>query len=229
MTQPHPLNNVIWSALTSRQASLAIGEETALRFPADIAPFAAMPSISPDGFDALTRMTQPGERVAFFTPEKFVPPSHFVIERDEPLDQMVGLAVQKPVNMDDVITLGADDVPDMLALVALTQPGPFAARTYRMGKYLGIRIDGQLVAMAGERMNLDGYTEISAVCTHPDFRGRGFPARLVMAVSNGIVGRGDTPFLHVLPDNLAASSLYRKLGFEVRRTAQLTVLVRNPT
>ncbi len=226
MTQSHPLDNVIWSALTTRQSSLAIGDETVKRFPADIAPFAAMPRLTPEGFDALTRMTQPGERVAFFTPERFPLPAHFVQERDGAIDQMIGPSVHKPVNTDDIITLGADDVPDMMALVALTQPGPFATGTYKMGAYVGIRIDGTLVAMTGERMNLDGYTEISAVCTHPDFRGKGYPARLLTVVSNGIVSRGDTPFLHVFPSNVAASTLYKKLGFKVRFTAQLTGLVR---
>lgn len=226
MTPTLPLDNVIWSALTTRQASLAMGDETSLRFPADIAPFAAMPVISDDGFATLIRVTQPGDRAAFFTPEPVVPPAQFIIERNGAIDQMIGPAVQKQVDTSDMITLGADDVPDMMALVALTQPGPFAVRTYTMGKYLGIRIDGQLVAMAGERLNLAGYTEISAVCTHPDFRGRGYPARLLTAVANGIVSRGDTPFLHVFPSNVAAGTLYKKLGFEVRQTAQLTGLMR---
>jgi predicted GNAT family acetyltransferase len=114
----------------------------------------------------------------------------------------------------------------MMALVEMAQPGPFAAGTYRLGTYLGIRVDGRLAAMAGERMRLDGYTEISAVCTHPDFRGRGYPSELIGALSNAILDRGELPFLHVFDDNLAASALYRKLGFTLRETIELTVLHR---
>jgi predicted GNAT family acetyltransferase len=118
------------------------------------------------------------------------------------------------------------DVPAMLALAAATQPGPFGPRTIELGRYLGIRRGGTLVAMAGERMRLDGFTEISAVCVHPDHRGRGYAADLVLALAASIVARSEVPFLHVFSSNAAAISLYRKLGFAPRRRLHLAVLVR---
>jgi predicted GNAT family acetyltransferase len=222
----HPLDNVIWSALTSRHNSLAIGDDLARRYPAEIAPFGAMAEVSATGFEALTRLTALDDRVALFTLEGVTPPSHFAIERKKSIDQMVGAATRRTVDTASMVRLGADDVPEMMALVELAQPGPFAAKTYRLGTYLGIRVDGRLAAMAGERMRLDGFTEISAVCTHPDFRGRGYPSELIGALSNAILDRGEQPFLHVFDDNLAASALYRKLGFTLREVIELTVLHR---
>ena len=115
------------------------------------------------------------------------------------------------------------DVPAMQGLVDLTHPGPFAPRTIEMGRYLGVIDGGELVAMAGERLRLDGFTEVSAVCTHPDHRGRGYAKALVSAVAEAIVERGETPFLQVLPANQPAIATYERLGFATRRTLHLTV------
>ena len=101
-------------------------------------------------------------------------------------------------------------------LVARTEPGPFRPRTYELGTYLGLHRDGRLVAMAGERLHPAGWTEISAVCTEPEYRGRGFAARLVGAVAAGIRARGETPFLHAAADNTGALRLYENLGFRTR-------------
>jgi predicted GNAT family acetyltransferase len=125
------------------------------------------------------------------------------------------------------VTLTLADVSEVEQLVALTKPGPFARRTIVLGSYIGIRDSGQLVAMAGERMRFDGFTEISAVCTHPDHRGRGHAFRLVSALMRGILARGDTPFLHIYSDNTSAAALYRKLGFAYRRSLTVTVLKRS--
>jgi predicted GNAT family acetyltransferase len=114
----------------------------------------------------------------------------------------------------------------MLGLVDLTRPGPFAARTVEMGRYLGVRDEGRLVAMAGERLRPPGYTEVSAVCTHPDFRGRGHAKALISVLAEAICARGETPFLHVLPENRPAVATYEALGFRTQRTLQLTVLER---
>lgn len=115
------------------------------------------------------------------------------------------------------VRLGEADAPEMLDLVAWTQPGPFLARTVSLGTYLGFRSEGALVAMAGERMHLPGWTEISAVCTDPAFRGRGLAARLVRAVGAGIRARGEVPFLHTAASNVNAIRLYESLGFRLRR------------
>src|SRR5690606_17517536 len=117
----------------------------------------------------------------------------------------------------EAVRLTAADVPEMLDLIARTRPGPFRPRTIEMGVYLGIRRDGRLVAMAGERLHPPGWTEISAVCTDPAFRRRGLATRLVRAVAAGIRARGETPFLHAAADNTEAIRLYESLGFRLRR------------
>ncbi|GAB2718666.1 GNAT family N-acetyltransferase [Streptomyces bullii] len=117
----------------------------------------------------------------------------------------------------DVVELGAADVPEMLDLTARTQPGPFWPRTRELGTYLGIRDGGRLVAMAGERLRPPGWTEISAVCTAPEARGRGHAARLVSALAARILARGERPFLHVAETNTGAIALYERLGFASRR------------
>jgi predicted GNAT family acetyltransferase len=114
----------------------------------------------------------------------------------------------------DAVVLTESDVPEILDLVERAKPGPFRKRTIDLGRYLGIRVDGRLVAMAGERFHLPGWTEVSAVCTDPGFRGHGLGARLTMAVAAGILERGELPFLHVAGDNAGAIKLYERLGFE---------------
>jgi predicted GNAT family acetyltransferase len=141
------------------------------------------------------------------------------------LNQMVLLADLGPL-VADALRLGASDVPDMLELVSLTHPGPFEKRTHEMGEYHGIRVDGKLVAMAGERMRLRGCTEISAVYTHPDHRGHRYAEALVNLVAKGIIAHGETPFIHGLSDNAAAIVLYWKLGYVIRRQFHLVVLAR---
>jgi predicted GNAT family acetyltransferase len=112
----------------------------------------------------------------------------------------------------------------MLALTELTRPGPFLKRTIEMGAYLGIRRDGRLVAMAGERLHVPGWTEISGVCTDPGSRGQGLGTRLLLAVAAGIRERGETPFLHVLASNTNAVRLYEALGFRLRLRTEILVL-----
>lgn len=123
----------------------------------------------------------------------------------------------------EVITLGPADVPDMLDLVARTEPGPFLERTVELGGYLGIRQGGTLIAMAGERMRPPGWTEISAICTDPRFRGQGLASRLTLAVAAAIRTRGDTPFLHAAASNVTAIRLYESLGFRFRRAGRFIV------
>jgi predicted GNAT family acetyltransferase len=125
----------------------------------------------------------------------------------------------------EAAVLAAADVPEMLELVAATEPGPFFKRTIVLGTYLGLRREGVLVAMAGERMRMEGWTEISAVCTLPAFRGQQFATRLVSDLILRIRTRNERPFLHVLTSNAPAIAVYEALGFTVRRTATITVLV----
>jgi predicted GNAT family acetyltransferase len=130
------------------------------------------------------------------------------------------------VRATEIGTLGAADAPAMMELTKLTRPGPFTPRTHELGTFLGIRIDGRLVAMAGERMKPANYTEMTAVCVHPDYRGRGYAQMLLGAVSRQISARGEIPFLHVFSDNAGAIALYRRQGMEIRRRIWVTVLAR---
>ena len=124
----------------------------------------------------------------------------------------------------DAVVLTAEDVSEMLDLVNLAQPGPFLPRTIEMGQYLGLRQDGHLVSMAGERLHMTGFCEVSAVCTHPDYRGRGYGGALTTMVAEAILARQETPFLHVAPGNDTALSLYMKLGFSIRTEVQISIL-----
>jgi predicted GNAT family acetyltransferase len=127
----------------------------------------------------------------------------------------------KPAAQIDAIKLSKEDVPEMLHLVALAQPGPFLPRTIEMGDFFGIRQGGKLVAMAGERLHLPGYCEISAVCTHLDYRSRGYAGSLTSTVAQGSIARGETPFLHVRADNHNAMRFCQKLGFRIRTEIEL--------
>jgi predicted GNAT family acetyltransferase len=126
-----------------------------------------------------------------------------------------------------IVELDASDSPEMLELTALTKPGPFGPRTHELGHYVGIRDSGKLVAMAGERLKVPGYTEVSAVCTHPDHLGKGYAAALMTEIMRGIRERGETPFLHVRSDNSRAIVIYERLGFRITWKGHFTVLRRN--
>jgi predicted GNAT family acetyltransferase len=139
---------------------------------------------------------------------------------------MIGAPVETTIRSAEIVTLGANDAPAMVELTKLTKPGPFTLRTHELGTFLGIRVDGQLVAMAGERMKPANYTEMTAVCVHPDYRGRGYAQMLLGAVSRQISARGEIPFLHVFSDNAGAIGLYRRQGMEIRRRIFVTALRR---
>ncbi|MFE2937830.1 GNAT family N-acetyltransferase [Streptomyces sp. NPDC059255] len=219
---PHPLDNPTRSALTGPHAHLAERYGRLLRYPADMAPWLALPDDpgESDWADAAV-FAGPGGSLAiagFAGP----PPVDWEITFHADGVQMVatGLPGGRDTGGDAIVPLGPADVPEILDLVERTRPGPFLARTVELGTYLGIRRGGALVAMAGERMHPPGWTEISAVCTDPEFRGRGLAARLVLAVADGIRARGETPFLHAAADNTGAVRLYESLGFEVRRATR---------
>jgi ribosomal protein S18 acetylase RimI-like enzyme len=225
---PHPLDAVIWRALTSIQKDLARGDERARRYPAAIAPFAATIDVEPASFRSLLALVGGDDRIALFTIEEVEPPPAFTVIRRDSVDQMVFADANARVVLpgDPIVALGATDVPEMLSLASVTQPGPFGARTIELGRYIGIRRQGVLVAMAGERMRLDGFTEISAVCVEPAHRGHGFAVDLVGALAASIAARSEVPFLHVFSSNHAAIALYRKLGFVLRRRMHLAALGR---
>jgi ribosomal protein S18 acetylase RimI-like enzyme len=228
-SEPYPpLDAVIWWALTSVHESLAEGDERARRYPAAIAPFAATVDTEPVSFRSLLALVGGDDQIALFTTEEVQPPSAFSVVRRDSVDQMVledaGACAAPP--RAPIVDLGVADVADMLALANVTEPGPFGPRTIELGHYIGIRRQGALVAMAGERMRLDGFTEISAVCVEPAYRGHGFAAELVRSLASSIAARSETPFLHVFSSNHPAIALYRKLGFALRRRMHLALLKR---
>ena len=227
MHSDHPLDNVMWRALTTSQAALAMGGDLARRFRPDYAAFAGMPALSAEGLGALAAVMQPGEVVSLAQDHDFAPgPSFDVVERRN-LVQMIGPATGEAQAPRRFAPLGAGDVPQMTALVQQTAPGPWFERTHELGRFIGFKADGRLVAMAGERLHVPGHVEISAVCCHPEWRGQGLAADLMRLVSQAIVARGELPFLHVMAENVSAIALYEKLGFRKRLQSRLTRLRRN--
>ena len=220
----HPLDHPIWTALTTTQQALAEGDARARRYPTDVTPFADMPDLSAENFAALAALMSPTDIAVLFTLEAVKTPAEFKVTLADTGEQLIGTPIEAPANGVDIVTLGIDDVPAMIELTTLTKPGPFYARTHELGTFLGIRVDGQLVAMAGERMKPAQYTEMTAVCVHPAHRGRGYGQMLLSAVSRQIVSRGEIPFLHVFTSNHSAIALYRRQGMEIRRRLHVTVL-----
>lgn len=224
-TAPHVLDNAAWAALTGPHAHLAERVGRAARYPTDVSPFTALADpADPRSWDDLAALVGPG----VVTPVTAVQavPNGWTTERSGDGVQLTATALHSEP-APEAVRLGPADVPEILGLIALTRPGPFLPRTVELGTYLGIREGGRLIALAGERLRPPGWTEISAVCTHPDHRGRGLATRLVRAVAAGIRERGDTPFLHAAADNTNAIRLYESIGFTLRRRTRF-VLVRTP-
>ncbi len=217
----HPLDTPLWSALTGPQAHLAVRHGRAARFPTDISPFAAVagPAAAWDDLAVLA-----GTDATVVVPDAPAePPRGWRVTAAIPGVQMDGSGLGVAADP-EAVRLGPADVPEMLDLVARTQPGPFLSRTIVLGAYFGIRRGGALVAMAGERMRPPGWGEISAVCTDPAHRGQGLAGRLVRAVGAVIRERGDVPFLHAAAANVAGVRLYEELGFTLRREIRFAAL-----
>jgi predicted GNAT family acetyltransferase len=218
------LDRPVWHALANRQAAFAVGTARALRFHPDVAPFAATVDDTPQSLDDLANLVrQNGVTILLQTGDIPVPPGTVA--------QMTALGVQMiardltPLEpAAPVERLTPADAPDMLALATLTVPGPFAARTHELGTFWGVKQNGKLIAMAGERMKVPGYTEVSGVCTHPDHRGKGYAALLSRTVATQIMKRGETPMLHAWATNAPAIRLYEQLGFALRTHVNITVL-----
>jgi ribosomal protein S18 acetylase RimI-like enzyme len=212
----HPLDHAAWAALNGPHQRFAESRGQAVRYRVDVCPFVA---VSPDHdervWDDLSSLVGPGGLVTLTRPALVPPPGWESVFRSEGV-QMV-CARLEVADDPDVVVLGPDDVPEMLGLIQRTRPGPFLPGTIELGRYLGIRQGGQLIAMAGERLHPPGWTEISAVCTDDEYRGQGLGTRLVRAVGAGIKARGETAFLHAAATNTNAIRLYEQLGFVLRR------------
>jgi predicted GNAT family acetyltransferase len=224
------LDRPVWSSLDTAHADLSLGDGLARRYRPDVNRFASARDDGEDALQALARLVQPADPVFVLQVPQIRIPSGLAAIKVATGVQMVAYApVGPPDDEGDIQALSDPDAAEMLALATLTEPGPFLRNTHRMGRFFGIRIDGRLAAMAGERFHFPGYTELSGVCTHPDFRGHGLARRLSRHVAAGIAARGETAFLHAWKSNDAAIALYRALGFRWRSDVNVAVLGRPGT
>ena len=222
----HPLDRPVWSALTTRQAPLSLGDARALRFAPDYAAFGAAADEEPASQAALGALVPPDGELWLVETHPPPPPPGTVVIKNALCWQMIAETVTPGEPGFEVTPLTDADGPQVLALATLTQPGPFFARTHQLGDFVGVKQGGRLVAMAGERMRPTGFTEVSGVCTHPDHRSRGYGGGLMRIVAERILARGETPFLHVYATNAGAIALYRSLGFDLRSEISATVVTR---
>ena len=228
----HELDNPVWWSLNGRQRALGSATALAARFDPEISPFGGLADgDDPARWEDLGLLAGSGNVVGL-TGDNGPPPPSWTVLRTFPGLQMIADRIdprapgpdRRDAPEDLLVPLGADDVPDMLDLVARAKPGPFLARTVEFGGYVGIRRDGRLIAMAGERMRPSDHTEVSAVATDPDHRRQGLAELVVRKVAAGIIDRGDTPFLHTGASNSGAIRLYQSMGFSVRRQVPFTIL-----
>lgn len=221
----HPLDRPVWNALAGGWADRAIRAGDAVRLDPAYGPFAAAPPGPPD--PRLVRLARLGTPLWLVETVPADAPPGLRLSKAIDLAQMtmVALTSEHPAG-DPIVPLGEADSEEMRALALLTKPGPWHALTHRNGGFAGMRdIAGRLVAMAGTRMRMPGFAEVSGVCTHPADRGRGHAFRLMRAVAATMLSRGETPFLHAYAHNAGAIVLYERLGFRKRRTMVLTEMV----
>jgi ribosomal protein S18 acetylase RimI-like enzyme len=214
MNKHHPLDNPVWEALNGKQAEYAIKGEGVLKYRPDVFVFAGIPNDSPNSIEKVAELHQKGDMMGLMGFKLDIEP-HFKRVFDVQAYQMLTDKVPEYKSV-DYVKLTKDDSPQIAELVELTKPGPYRPNVIELGNYMGIKEDDKLVAMVGERVKLDGYTEVSLVCTHPEYRGKGYAKSLSGVVIEDIIDNGDLPFLNVMKHNTAAFNLYKKLGFTTR-------------
>ena len=215
-TDQHALDRPVWSALTTHRAELAMGEPMARRLRPDIGLFAAAADRSAPALRALAALAMPEDVIGTVEPTDWPAPPDLVLMGSARCVQMVADALPNGEPDLPAVPLGEDDAPAMLDLASRTEPGPFRAATHRFGGFIGIKQGGRLVAMAGTRLALPGYVELSGVCTDPDHRGRGYARGLSTLVARAIRQTGNRPFLHAYAGHKATIALYETLGFRIR-------------
>ncbi len=225
MSKEHPLDNVAWNSLTTSHKHLGkIGKKAAMYHP-QISMIAGVSEYTQEAFTELAKMAQPGIPVLILSDNPLPDHTDWDIRIKTEVNQMT---CDSPIEYEEIQyeILTPDDVPQMLELVKLTEPGPFGPRTIEMGTYIGLKVDGKLVAMGGERLKPDGYVALSGICTHPDYRGKGYASAITGALTNKVLERGKKPFLYVALKNTGAFRLYEKLGYSVRRTVRVTGIMK---
>jgi ribosomal protein S18 acetylase RimI-like enzyme len=222
------LDNAIWQALTTRQARFSQAWGSARKFLSDVGPLSAFGEGEADGFESLAALLEDQDVAVLFLEHPYEARQGWEWIAGATLVQMVSETATEAVihsnEEHELVELGLCHSPEMIELTHLTKPGPFGRRTHELGTYLGIRHGKKLVAMAGERLKVPGFTEVSAVCTHPDYLGRGYARTLMLEVMRRIRNRDETPFLHVRGDNGRALALYGSLGFRTRWMGHFAVL-----
>lgn len=222
-TALHPLDDPVRTSLRGAHRRFAEWSGRIGRYDPDVAPFLGHPpTLDATDWADLAELLGPGGSTGLQGPGH-TPPAGWTVLRELASVQLEGSGSQVAPDPEFEVLTGAD-VPEILALIARTEPGPYLPRTIELGTYLGLWIDGALVAMAGKRMHPPGWTEISAVCTDHHYRGRGIASRLVRAVGAGIRARGEKPFLHAAAHNTTAIRLYETLGFTLRKRSALTIV-----
>jgi predicted GNAT family acetyltransferase len=222
----HMLDRPVWSALDTRHRALAQGGDLARRYPASIVPFASTAEDDAESLRAFAELVAPGESVIMAQADTIVLPAGLAASSTAAAVQMIAEAPLPAVSDERVERLTQDDAEAMLALALLTRPGPFSLKAQSLGDFWGVKIDGRLAAMAGERMKQPGYSELSGVCSHPDFRGAGLGRLLSVFVANRIFERGDIPYLHAYAANSTAIGLYESIGFRLRSRMNIAVVQR---
>lgn len=220
----HLLDRPIWSALKGRHAALGEGNDLAARYAPDIHPFACARDNGPESLAALAALIGPGETQIFLQAGEFVAPPGVTVTATMGGVQMVAERHMPQLADERIQKLADADAADMLELATLTKPGPFTMRALALGDFWGIRQDGRLIAMSGERLKVEGMTEVSGVCTHPDCRGQGLGKLMTLYAAGRIAARGETPFLHTYASNAAAIGLYEKIGFKLRSHMSVAVV-----
>jgi ribosomal protein S18 acetylase RimI-like enzyme len=221
----HVLDNPAWNALISGNKNLSFGNDRAKYFDIQVSPFAALKENSAENFEVLREILPHDRPILFVTPVEMETPAKWILIDTVKGVQMVHQNDGKWESSEqNLVTLTQEHAPQMLALTKLTNPGPFNTRTIEFGHYKGIFDEDKLVAMAGQRLHAFNYTEISAVCTHPVYLGRGYAKQLLQYQINRIRNAGNAPYLHVRHDNDRAIKVYESLGFAARTTVHFYVL-----
>jgi predicted GNAT family acetyltransferase len=223
----HVLDNPLFNALASGNSHFANGTDKIKYFPKDVSPFAGSADLSAASLTALYQMLPAERAVVLITAKQPDIPEPWELIHQSEVYQMMGDQVSVPaIDQEGIVPLTIENVDQMLTLTKLTNPGPFEERTIEFGNYAGIFNGDQLVAMAGHRLHIDDYIEISAVCTDPDHLGKGYARALLLHQIKKIRAMGKTPFLHVRTDNTRAIEVYKNLGFTIRQQLYVRVLLK---